>query len=257
MNIASNMVAELVRLKDVSKWKIWAGDATDDFSDKKVPVRVFKAAQQVKQNAEHVASQVSEALQPSSTPLTESMASSAKSVLSEASSHAAEVLEDSSSLAASVISKASDVAADNAAKASSAYKSPKKVYGGANAQILVEARQVILDQPLDDDDETYSEKFQDRAADLSRIVSQALLGPTKTTGSIESMSSLASEQYVKALAAASSALYGTEQPAVQSATSVASEKFDQAFTAASYAIYGTPMPNAVIKSIQVQVRVFE
>ncbi len=232
MKVASGMVTELVRLKQVAKWKIWAGDVTDDFSDKKVPARVFKAAQQVKNNVEEAASQVSEAIQGSSTPLTESIASSAKSVLSDVSSHA-----------------------------SVAKESPKKVFGGVNAQVFVEARQVILDEPLDDDDdETYSEKFQgmaadagDRAAELSRIVSEAMLGPAKTTGSVESMSSLASEQYVKALAAASSVIYGTEQRAVESATSVASEKFAQAMTAASYAIYGTPRPTAIIRSAQIQV----
>jgi hypothetical protein len=82
----------------------------------------------------------------------------------------------------------------------------------------------------------------------------ALLGPSSTQGSVESASSIASEQYAKALAAASSVLYGTEQPAVESATSVAAQKYDQAVTAASYAIYGTPTPTAVIKTVQIQVR---
>ncbi|CAO2652101.1 Nn.00g003840.m01.CDS01 [Neocucurbitaria sp. VM-36] len=292
MTVASNMVAELVRLKDVSKWKIWAGDATDDFSDKKVPVRVFKATQQVKDNIEDAASQVSEAIQGTSTPLTESIASSVQEALSEASSQAAEVvqgtstplsesiassvssglseassqasevLQGSSSSAEDVLSKASEAATDSASKASVAYDQPKKVFGGANAQILAEAKQVIFDEPLDDDDDdadTYSEKLQgviagagDQAAELSRAVSEALLGPSKTQGTVESVTSLASEQYAQALAAASSVLYGTKQPAVESATSVAADKFAQAVTAASYAIYGTPTPTAIIKTINVQ-----
>ncbi|KAJ4375930.1 hypothetical protein N0V83_001209 [Neocucurbitaria cava] len=291
MTVASNMVAELVRLKDVSKWKIWAGDATDDFSDKKVPVRISKATQQVKDNIEDAASQVSEAIQSTSTPLTESIASSAQGVysdassqasetiqgsstplsesiassvtsgLSEASSQASEALLGSSSSAESVLSKASEVAADSASKASAAYDQPKKVFGGANAQILAEAKQVIFDEPLDDDDDadTYSEKLQgvvadagDQAAELSRAVSEALFGPSKTQGTVESVTSLASEQYAQALAAASSVLYGTKQPAVESATSVAADKFAQAVTAASYAIYGTPTPTAIIKTINVQ-----
>lgn len=294
MTIASNMVSELVRLKDVSKWKIWAGDSSDDFSDQKVPVRVHNAAQKVMENVEGASSQVSEALHGSSTPLSESIASSAKSAYSEASSQVSEAIQGSStplsesiassaksafseaSSQASVVihgtpssesvlsqasSKASEVVSDASSKASAAYESPKKVFGGANAQVIAEAKQVIFDEPLDDDDddETYSSKLQnmvadagEHAAELSRAVSEALLGPSKTQGSVESVSSLASEQYSSALAAASSVLYGTQQPAIESATSVASDKFAQAVTAASYAIYGTPTPTAIIQTIQVE-----
>ncbi|CAN9250497.1 unnamed protein product [Alternaria alternata] len=323
MAIASDMVAELVRLKDVSKSKIWAGDASDDFSDKVFAPRVRKAAQQVMDSVEGASSQVAEAIQGSSTPLSESIASSAKSVYSEASSKASEAVQGSStplgesiassvkdaaskassqvseavsgsstplteSIASSVqdaaskissqaseavqgtpssesllsqaSSKASEVIDDTASKAFAAYESPKKVWGGANAQIIAEAREVVLDQPLDDDeDDTYSDKLQsavadagDRAAEISRAVSEALLGATKTQGTVESASSVASEQYAKALAAASSALYGTEQPAVESATSVVADKYAQAVTAASYAIYGTPTPTAIIKTVQIE-----
>ncbi|EOA83317.1 uncharacterized protein SETTUDRAFT_22019 [Exserohilum turcica Et28A] len=271
MAIASEMVGELVRLKDVAKSKIWAGDASSDFSDKVFAPRIRKAAQQVMENVQDVSSQVSEAIQGSSTPLSESIASSAQEAYSGASSQASEALESGSillaeSVAAPVVeaaSQASSVAADmvdeGSSKASEAYESPKKVFGGANAQILAEAKQVVLDQPFDDDEDTYSKQFQgmvadagDRAAQMSRAVSEALLGPSKTKGSVESASSIASEQYAKALAAASSVLYGTEQAAVESATSVAAEKYAQAVTAASYAIYGTPTPTAVIQTIQIE-----
>lgn len=293
MTIASNMVAELVRLKEVSKWKIWAADSSDDFSNKKVPARVHKAAEQVAENIDAASSQVSEAILGSSTPLSESVASSVKEAYSEASSKASEaihgssiplpesiassaqsVVSEASSQASSVIlgtpssesvlsqvsSKASEVIADTASKASAAYESPKKVFGGVNAQAVPEAKTPVFDEPLDDDDESsLPSKLQnvvadagDRAAELSRAVSEALLGRTTTQGSVESVSSLASEQYASALAAASSVLYGTEQPAVGSATSVASVKFAQAVTAASYAIYGTPTPTAIIRTVQVQ-----
>ncbi|KAF1943302.1 hypothetical protein EJ02DRAFT_453406 [Clathrospora elynae] len=300
MTIASNMVAELVRLKDVSKSKIWAGDVTDDFSSKALPPRVRKAAQQVMENVEDVSSKVSEAIQGTSTPLTESIASSVIEAYSEASSQVADAIQGSptpltESLASSVkeaaskasdaiqgsstpltrslassiqdaaskvSSQASEIIDDSAAKASVAYESPKKVFGGANAQIIAEAKQVVFDEPLEDDgddSETYSSKLQsmaadagDRATEMSRAVSEAILGPSKTQGTVESASSIAHEQYAKALAAASSALYGAEQPAIESATSVAADKFAQAVTAASYAIYGTPTPTAIIKTVQVQ-----
>jgi hypothetical protein len=141
-----------------------------------------------------------------------------------------ETLEETASIATETLKETATVAT----------KAPKKVMGGAMAQVLVEAREPILDDIIDDDEDagTYSEKVQsmvaeagDRAADLTRAVSEALLGATKTQGSVESVTSLASEQYAKALAAASSVLYGTEQASIESATSVASEQFAKAVTA--------------------------
>ncbi|KAF1964374.1 hypothetical protein BU23DRAFT_604857 [Bimuria novae-zelandiae CBS 107.79] len=326
MSIASTMVNELVRLKDVSKWKIWANDDSDDFSDKKVPVRAYKAAQQVvehvqeassqaseailgsstpasesvasavkqsasalKQSASSVASQISANIAGSSTPATESFASAAKQSVSDVSSKVSEAIAGSEtpvteSVASAIkpkVSKASSKAleaaaagqdkinseasniADNVESVTEAAKeyaseAPKKVWGGANAQVLAEAKQIVFDDVIEDDEDgTYSEKLQslvanagDRAADLSRAVSEALLKPSKTQGTAESVTSLASEQYAKAIAAASSVLYGTEQGAVESATSLASDKFASAVTAASYAMYGTPTPTAVIQTIR-------
>jgi hypothetical protein len=299
MDISARMVNELIRLKEVAKWKLWANDATDDFTNKKVPARVFKAAQQASiqvseaiqgsstpvsesvassiksassqaseavqavssqaaeaikaapsqasSAADSVSSKVSEAVQGSSTPLSESVASSIKSVSSQASEA---IVGSETPLSESVVSsvssqlsqakaKASSAAAEGASSASAAYESPKKVFGGANAQVITEAQQIIFDEPLDDDDEdSIAKKLQNvaanagsRAEELSRVVSSALLGPSKTQGTIESASSLASEQYERAMAAASSVLYGTQQPAVESATSVAAERFAQAVTA--------------------------
>jgi hypothetical protein len=263
MAIASKMVTELVRLKDVSKWKIWADDATDDFTNKAVPARVYKAAQQVMENVEEASSQASAAIIGSETPLTESIASSVDSAYSQASSEVASVSSKASeailgsetpaskSVQSSASSVASEVASDATsvvqqatetvkAEAASATESVKKVFGGVHAQVIAEAREIIFDDPIDDDDEdeTYSAKLQnivddagDRASDLSRAVSEALLGASKTQGNVESATSLASEQYAKAIAAASSVLYGTQQQPLESATSVAAEKYAQAVTA--------------------------
>lgn len=308
MASAQRMVSELVRLKDVSKWKIWANDATDDFSDKKVPVRVSKAATDVASNVEKIASQASEAIiGTSETPISQSIveapssiASAAKSVatdissklsdsvvgsgssatenlasklqepISQASAKASNIVIGSNSDAPNIVSDASagvkakvqEVVQEVEKKTSAAPAAPKqpKVVGGVMAQVLVQAREIVFDDELEDDDaESYSDKIQNvvadaagRASEISKAVSEALLGPSKTQGSVESATSIASEQYAKALAAASVALYGTEKNSLESATSVASERFAQAVTAASYAIYGTPTPTAIIKTIHVQ-----
>lgn len=281
MAIASRNVNELVRLKDVAKWKLWADDATDDFTNNAVPPRVRKAAQQVVDNVEGASSKVSEAIVGSETPVSESIAASVKGAASEASSKISaasakvsdSVIGSETPTAQSVLSQASKAVADGASSVSSgaseaassassaassvnsaassavseakdsvveqASEPTKKVWGGVAAQVLVEAREPVLDDIIDDDDEeSYSVKLQsivadagDRAAELTRAVSEALLGATKTQGGVESATSLASEQYASAIAAASKALYGTKQQSLESATSVASVKFADAVTA--------------------------
>ena len=169
--------------------------------------------------------------------------SKASSKASEAATAGQDKLSSGASNVAEGIESATEAVKQNAEEVlSAASEAPKKVWGGANAQVLAEAKQIIFDDVIDDDDDddeqTYSEKLQDfvadagdRASDLSRVVSQALLGPTKTQGSAESVTSLASEQYAKAIAAASSVLYGTQQSSLESASSIASEKFASAVTA--------------------------
>jgi hypothetical protein len=272
MNVASHMVDELLRLKDVAKWKIWAGDSTDDFSNKKVPARVFKASTSVVSNIEEAASKVSNSIIGSETPMAESAASAIKEKASVASSQASALADSVTSSGASAASAATEKAAEAASSASQAaseaaesvrsFASPapkkQKVMGGVMAQVMVQAREIVFDDEVDED-ETYSHKLQDmiyeaggRAAELSKAVSQAILRPTQTQGSMESVSSLASEQYEAAIAAASKALYGTEQHPIESMTSVAADKFAAAVTAASYAVYGTPTPTAVFQTVHVQ-----
>ncbi|KAF2469361.1 uncharacterized protein BDR25DRAFT_315373 [Lindgomyces ingoldianus] len=264
MAISAKMVSELVRLKEVAKWKIWANDATDDFTNKKVPARAFKVAKDVVDSVESAASKVSESIVGSEQPATESRASVVKDKVADASSKVSEAILSSKTTAESVApevgEKVEDVTKEAKETISSVIDEPKRVLGGAMAQVMAEAKEIVLDDVIEDDEAgTYSEKVQsmvaeagDRAADLSRAVSEALLGPSKTQGSVESITSLASEQYERAMAAASSVLYGTEQQPIESMTSVASEKFAQAVTAASYAIYGTPTPTAIIKTVQIQ-----
>jgi hypothetical protein len=167
------------------------------------------------------------------------------SVVSESSKVAESASEVSNSLASedsSTASMASDSLSSavivSSSAASSATESVKKVWGGAMAQ-RVEARQIVLDDIIEDDSEaSYSEKIQsmaseagDKFSDVTRAVSEALLKPTSTTGSVESVTSLAAEQYSKALNAASVALYGTQQGQIESVASIASGKYAEAVAA--------------------------
>lgn len=187
--------------KDVVAEK--AKDASQAVVGRSTPV-YESAASQVSQSASSAASVVSDGVVGSSTQLTDGVSSAASSA---------------SSSATSVASKASS-----------------KIFAGAMAQKVGE-RKPILDDVVDED-ATYSEKIQsmvdqagDKYADITKAVSEALLKPSSTQGSVESMSSVANEQYSSAFAAASSVLYGTQQGTAGSVTSVAAGKYAEAVAA--------------------------
>ena len=174
------------------------------------PAPVYQSvASEISKSAELAESAISDALVGSSTPLTESVSSSADEAISSISSVASE-----------------------------ATKKARKVYGGAMAQD-VKGQMPILEDVIDDDSNVaYSERLQslisqagDRYAEITKAVEEAVRRPTTTQGSVKSASSIASEQYLKALSAASRALYGTEQAAVESATSIVSDKWSDAVAA--------------------------
>lgn len=176
-----------------------------------------------KDKAQQVSGQASEAFIGTHTPAHESIASEVSKSVSAASS-----------VVSNAVPKSSTPGSESASSVVSA--ASKKVYGGAMAQAVKEQNPILDD--VVDEDATYSEKMQniigeagDRYADVTRAVSEALLKATSTQGTAESVTSLANEQYSKALAAASSALYGTQQGAAESMTSVAAEKYSEAVAA--------------------------
>ncbi|KAF7936693.1 uncharacterized protein EAE97_008059 [Botrytis byssoidea] len=177
--------------------------------------------------------------------------SSISSVISDEASTVSKSLESASSSIASSLSKSATDATSSLSSSASVASSTasRKVWGGAIAA-HVEARQIIFDDVIDDsDEETYSEKIQsmasvagDQFSDMTRAVSEALLRPTSTQGSVESVTKLAAEQYSSALSAASSVLYSTQQGTGESVASIATSRYADAIAAASSIIYGTPAP---------------
>lgn len=188
--------------------------------------------------AEKGASGASEAIKGTPAPASDSFASDASSnvasiasVISEAISGAdtsTPVRESVSSVASSMSSSVSSVGS----------KASKRVVGGASAQ-RVEARSIVYEDTISDDGEAaFSEKIQsmasqagDKFSDITEAVSEALLKPTPTKGSAESISSLASDRYYSAVSAASIALYGTPQGTAESIVSVASGRYADAVAA--------------------------
>lgn len=213
-------------------------DVTSSFSSAAVgtePGVVEQASSSVVDAASAASESASEAVVGTPKPKTESIVSAAKDKAHQIASAASETVigtpapaESAPSGASSIISSASSVAS----------QASKKVYGGAMAQEVGEQKPILDDVFSDDDETTYSEKMQsmvnqagDRFADVTKAVSEALNKAQTTQGTVESASSVADEQYSKALAAASSVLYGTATGVVESATSVAAGKYAQAVEA--------------------------
>ena len=258
MAIAEDSAKELRRLKEVGIWKLQSADGSDNFSTKYVPPKAAKQGQKVMEQASTVGEQAYDGaaeaassassvivgteagyLEQASSLLAEASGQpDADSVFAAAKDNAGQVSEQASEafivtntpVHESVMSEASTSASSVASEAS------KKVYGGAMAQAVKEQKPILDD--LVDEDATYSEQMQgmvdqagERYADVTRAVSEALFQATKTQGTAESVTSVASEQYSKALEAASSALYGTQQGSAESVTSVAAAKYSEAVAA--------------------------
>ena len=197
---------------------------------------VYSAA---KEKVNQVASDAREAVIGTPVPMDKSIASEMSKSAKSAGSAVSEAVIASSTPMAESLSNAADTASSSGSSVvSKATEQVKKVYGGAMAQEVKGQKPILEDVVDDDQDATYSEKMQslmsqagDRYAEITKAVDQALSKSTSTQGTVESASSVLSEQYLKALSAASSALYGTQQGTVESATSVAADKWSEAVAA--------------------------
>lgn len=203
------------------------------------PVLVESAASRISEGLSEASQQASSAAMGTPQPKHESVYSAAKEKVNQAASDASEAIISSSTQVTDEISSAASTASSSASHAANQPpKQARKVYGGAMAQ-EVKGQKPILDDVIDDDsDATYSDKMQsmmsqagDRYADITKAVEEAMVRATSTQGTVESASSVANEQYLRALSAASNALYGSEQGKVESATSVAGGKWSEAVAA--------------------------
>ena len=166
-------------------------------------------ASEVSQSVLSVSSAISDAISPSSAPLSETAASVASSVSASASSAASQA--------------------------------SKKVFGGAMAQEVKERIPILDDFVNEDEDSTYSEQIQsiisqagNSYADVTKAVAEALGLSTQTQGYIESATSIASDKYSSAFAAASKAIYGTQQGTGETVSSALSSRYSDGVAALVY-----------------------
>ena len=221
----------------ISEVKKGAADAASSISSRVVgsEPRTGEKAGSLENKATEAAQQVSHAMSQTTNLQQESASSGASKILSSASSAiAADTVSGSSNPSAN--GPADNINSVSSSASSAANQASKKVFAGAMAQEVGEQKPILDD--IVDEDARYSEKLQniveqagDKYADITKAVSEAMLQPTSTQGSVESITSLAGDQYNSALAAASRALYGTEQGAGESVASVASGRYAEAVAA--------------------------
>ena len=275
MRIAEEAAIELGRLKEVGKWKIHAGDLSDDFGTRYMPAAAAAAGSDIidkisvagekvasrpreslnsalskvvnngneadsvsaaKGKIDHIVARASEVIIGTPVPAYESIASAASESLDLAASAVLKAMPKSSTpLTESVSSVLSSIS--NSASSAASIAS-KKVFAGAMAQKVGKQEPILDDEIVDDNEETYSEKLKsivdkagDRYADVTKAVSDALLQQKSDKDSEPGLSSIADEQYSRAIAAASNVLYGTQQGTAESITSLAASKYAEAVAA--------------------------
>jgi hypothetical protein len=238
METAEKAAKELARLKEVARWKVASRDSSDDFS---VAGPAKRATQQVKKVAESIVDSVVDA--PAA--ISEAVYGTQDTVES-VTSKASDIFDSVVSAASTKTEEIRSAIIGTPAPASSIQSEASKIFGGVMAANVQAERQIVLENDFVEDD-TFADKIQsmisaagEKASDLTNAVSEALIKPTATKGSVESVSSLASEQYAKAMSAASSVLYGTTPGAVESLSSAASDKYGQAVTAYVEPLFSIP-----------------
>lgn len=199
----------------------------------KEPDIVEKASNSVKS----AASVVSESAASLSDAASSSISSGSSEVLKGVSKASASLSSVTSSIGSS-LSKSSNSASSSISSAASSASSTasKKVWGGAMAE-QVPTRHIVFEDVVEDSNDTsFSEKLQsmaneagDRYSDMTKAVSEALLGPTSTQ--TVHVTKLAAEKYSSALSAASVALYGTEKGTGESVSSVVASRYSDAVAA--------------------------
>lgn len=229
MSITETAAKELVRLRDVAKWKVAARDATDDFDSRAVPIvnaalsAASSAADNIKQafvgtqgTAESLSSVASDQLgsaTDSASSLLVGTTGTAESILSSASS-AAQVLQDSASSVIigttgtfdSLLDEVSSTTAHGASVASSSGSSVLSDVSSVAEDVLTPASSAIIGTSMGSMESLSSVASSIASAQYSSgssIVSSATIGPSD--GPFSSASSIVDSISSSGKAAVSSA----------------------------------------------------
>jgi hypothetical protein len=111
MSIAEDAAKELLRLKEVGRWKLLAGDASDDFSTKHIPPAAPVVAQKIIDEAQEANQGTAESLSSVASPSIVKAASSASASAASVADYIKEYAADATAIAESAASSISSIVA--------------------------------------------------------------------------------------------------------------------------------------------------
>ncbi|EED21894.1 conserved hypothetical protein [Talaromyces stipitatus ATCC 10500] len=248
MAIAEDAAKELSRLKEVGKWKIQAREISDDFETRnEPPPPLSKPEEDIVEesnssSSEEPASETGESGEPPIVIKSITETSTVKIELADATPEPSKLSEFDESTDAGDLENANSKSS-NGEKVDDDDINDKTVWGGVAAQVVT--HQVPI---LDDDEENgFTEQIKslaseagERYAEATRAVGEALFAQPSAPSYGDQAASVARDQYSRALATASSVLYGTTPSVGEQIATAASEKYEQAVAAASSVFYNFP-----------------
>ena len=270
MALTEYVAKELIKLKEVAKWKIRARDATDDFEPRAMPAAAVSAASSLASElgastssiagttqgtVESLVSEASDAasigVSSASSAVAGSSTGSVESAASQASVGAEDIASSASSIVGGTIASETESAesqlSDTSSVASSASSvilgttgTPEDVVAGAS-----EAADDVLESASSAADTASSKVWGGAMAQEVKgqiPVLDDVFDNSEDSSYSEKMQSIVNEagdRYADVTKAASEALFGAQQGTVASVTSVAEEQYSSALAAASSALFGS------------------
>lgn len=233
MAIAEDAAKELARLKDVGKWKIQAREVSEDFETRtEAPPPLPKPEEETVEEAESE-EPFQEIDEPEETPTVVENVTETTTVKIELADATPKAPGDSESDEITDADELEQLGSEQAKD--EAVITESTVWGGVAAQIVTNQVPVFDD---DEDETSFADHIKslaseagERYAEATRAVGEALFAQPSAPSYGEQAASMASEQYSRALEAASSVLYGTTPSAGEQIATAASEKYEQAVSA--------------------------
>ncbi len=222
MGSAEETAKELTRLKEVGKWKMEAGDITDDFGTKHTPPAAVAGAQKVIGKVRSASEKVVGE---------ETSQGTMESIGSEASQKASDVASSASSAVIGTEPGMAEKATSKAAEAASA--ASKKASQAVAGKTQPKSESIVS-------------VAKDKADQLAFDASGAIIGTPPPA--YESVASQASDVAASAASALSEAVRGSSTPVTEniaSAASTASSGASSAASTASRKVYGGAMAQKV------------
>ena len=273
MASAEETAKELARLKEVGRWKMEAGDVTDDFSTRRFPAKVAAGAQKAMGKATSVSEQVIgtsqgtvEAATSEATEKASDAASSISSMISGTEHGVAEKVSSRATAAANIGSEKAKAVSEGVIGTSTPVQESIASEASGSASSVAS----VVSDAMSRSSTPVAESASNGASSISSITSSiASEVPKKVAGGamaqkvgeqkpilddviteddgasysdkLQDMVNQAGDKYADITKAVSDALYKatSTQGTVESASSIADEQYSKAFAAASSVLYGT------------------